>query len=304
MVMSKQTVESALSRQIAGMLAASWSHAPLFGHSTIASDLEQARDQARMHLDLAVRAVRDIPNRGWNDLRLASAAAILAAFGDAYAFASLGDPSKIPSGSLPDLVTTEQVAIAGEIDRWCAHHGHPLPIDAVVADGIKPTSGGALAASDQLQNLRAVGLAVDPFSLMDAERPDWEGYEAASADAAERLDSWVTGYRSVFQHLESNEPRAYLKAFREQSSPAIISEIAFARRNLFIRLTNGAEAEAIIATAYLLLVTRCAYLLTTAANLDDVAALHTVPLNMLESVFETSELTSWLEAARRSRGEV
>jgi hypothetical protein len=156
----------------------------------------------------------------------------------------------------------------------------------------------------QVSNLAEIGLAVDLASRREAERPDWEGFSEASIDAAARLDSWMEGYRATLgfiNDLPVTDISDYLVAFRQQSRPLILDELFHTRHKLHVRFTNGAQAEAALATMFMLPVLRSLYLLTTAKNRDDALRLPIVAPDRMDAILERTGVTPWLESKRRTR---
>jgi hypothetical protein len=298
MIMAEPESERALSERIAGMLAVGWEDAPMF-ESMRTIDVDEAAYRARGHLDLALAVVGDVPDDGWKDIRLATAAMVVGNIGDAYAIASAGADARELSRSLPTIAEVEGAMRAGDVAAWCQLHGHPLDGSAA-SDGrswdADPSPRGE-QASDAIKRLGALGLAADVQALTLAQQPDWEGYASESKDAAQTLVAWLTAYRSLMANLEMSDDPDTLATFRRDSRPVIVKEIAHMRFHLHARQSKGAEAAAVVATFFTIIVLRCCYLLTTITDSSDAATLHLLTPKRLSALMTSLGTDAWVQSA-------
>ena len=295
-------LEADLSARVAASLAKYWESAPTNDRRGLVVSPEAAALDARACLTLFCEALR-VPDGGWSDLRLTSATMLLAGFGDGFAFESAVDGTRLPDGTLPEVGQTIELALVLGVDAWCSEHGHALP-------GLARPNAGRMefdvdASNEHHQSaVASAGLDIRLAPLRAAEDPGWDGYAPATADAAARLDSWMEGYRDTRRRLDGVAPSklpAGLAAFRAESRPTILRELWHTRRKLHIRLTNGAQAEAIQATALLLPVLRFLYLISTGDTREDVLALPLLTAEEMQAIFEQAGLARWLESARDAR---
>lgn len=287
--MTRKATEATLSKRLAMTLGRESSDYWTVTAEPLARiDADAARARAREILDLVGEAINPTARERWRDFRVNTAVSILGGFGDGYAIHSITWPKGVPRGSLPDRASTDAAIRDARIDKWWSSHG---------AGSLDETTDDS-RADEQFVRLAEMGLAADLETLRTGERPEWTGFAEASGEAAERLTGWLTAYRTLRDRATSSDGSTYLRTLALSGRDMVVDELAYARRVLLFRQTNGAQAEAIAATILTLFLARSAFLATTAVDRDDWMTLHLVTSTFIQEFLDTCQLAEWLDQAR------
>jgi hypothetical protein len=282
--------EGDIARRVASGIASGWD---AYWRRTAKPEDERSASlaHARGLFDLVGEVEFGEPVDGWEDPEVLPAAMVLSILGDGYALASVEWPEGLPYGSAPDFESASNALVASGINEWCARQGYPVDrkqqtMRSSPQDRPEVTLQHQADSSDEI--------VMDFVELRSREDPDWDDYESATQTVAERLNEWLFQYRALLSRMQDGQAYESLQALR-RGRASIVAELAWVRRALPLYQHRGAQAEAITGIALIAALMRTIYLAGTASDPEDFQALHTMPLDFLESFVAKFELEEWID---------
>jgi hypothetical protein len=215
---------------------------------------------------------------------------VVGGIGDAFAIASYpGSRSELPTTVFPSDADLHRFATANGVVELCRECGaDPRPDDA--PDVSMPASRDeALHSMAEATQHADLALAV----LEGRDAPSG-GDPSADSSSRARFQSTLVGYTKTIESLGNADDPESLAAFKEETRPLVLRQIAFRRGDLNRWRNGGATYRAIAAGAVTLHLLRGIYLITTAAHASDARSLPLPSPDRIDEIIAQLGIRSWL----------